>query len=89
MNMLDILINKLKLRKTASIAKERLQIVISHERASQSIDLLPKLRTEILAVISKYYPVAEEQISVEIQKQGNCSILELNIALPEASSITV
>ncbi|MFU8798301.1 MAG: cell division topological specificity factor MinE [Gammaproteobacteria bacterium] len=73
---------------TASVAKERLQIVISHERdraqPHQKHDFLPLLQKELLAVISKYFPVDEEQVRVELAKTGDLSILELNITLPDA-----
>jgi cell division topological specificity factor len=69
-------------RKSAKIARERLQIVVSHQREDESEDFLPKLRHELLTVISKYVKVDKDQIKVELQKTGSCSILELNITLP-------
>ena len=74
---------------SASVAKERLQIVISHERAKrhQKADFLPLLQKELLAVISKYFPVDEEQVRVELAKTGDMSILELNITLPDNNKV--
>lgn len=70
-------------KKSASIAKERLQIVVSHQRMEGGdVDFLPKMRHELLAVISKYVKINQEQINVQLQRNGNCSVLELNIMLP-------
>ena len=70
---------------SASIAKERLQIIVSHERvARQGPDYLPMLREELIRVITKYVQIDHDQVKVELERSGNCSILELNITLPHA-----
>jgi cell division topological specificity factor len=79
--------------KTASLAKERLQIVISHERAKRhhhphDDNFLRLLQQELMAVISKYFPVDEEQVKVELARTGDLSILELNVTLPDGKSST-
>jgi len=69
---------------TASMAKERLQIIVAHERGQRSQpDYLPQLHRDILDVIRKYVPIREDQVQVELDSQGTCSVLELNITLPE------
>lgn len=69
---------------TASVAKERLQIIISHERSQRSTpDYLPKLQEEILAVIAKYVHVSRDQVSVNLERLGDNSVLELNITMPD------
>ncbi len=69
---------------TARTAKERLQIVIAHERSGSSGPVyLPKLRQEILEVIAKYVPIAEDQVKVQVEREGDYEVLELNITLPE------
>lgn len=69
---------------TASVAKERLQIIISHERSQRSQpDYLPKLQDEILAVIAKYVPIERDQVNVTLEKDGDNAILELNVTMPE------
>lgn len=71
-------------RKSASIAKERLQIIVAHERGmTRGPDYLPLLQKEILEVVRKYVHIQEEQIKVSMDKEGDCEILELNITLPE------
>ena len=70
-------------KETASIAKERLQIIVAHERTQRNQpDYLPKLQQELLAVIRKYVEVGQDDIEVQIDKNGSCSVLELNITLP-------
>jgi len=69
---------------TASIAKERLQILVAHERASQTQpSYLPQLQKELLAVIQKYVQVDNEDISVNFEQDDEQEVLELNIVLPE------
>ena len=71
--------------KTANIAKERLQLIIAHERSGQNSkpDFLPALQRELIAVISKYVSVNPDDIKVSLEKQGNYEVLEVNIVLPE------
>jgi cell division topological specificity factor len=74
---------------SAQTAKERLQIIISHERAERNTppDLLSKIKEDLIAVIAKYFRVdmdqLREQITVDMEKRGEQSVLELNIALPD------
>ena len=74
--------------KTASVAKERLQLIIAHERIglSSKQDFLPDLQKELIAVISKYVSVNPDDIKVSLEKQGNYEVLEVNIVLPEAGN---
>lgn len=78
-------LNFLKLNnkpKSADVAKERLQIVVSHQRI-KGTDFLPQLRQDLLEAIGKYIKIDKDQINVQLQKQGNQSILELNVTLPD------
>jgi cell division topological specificity factor len=69
---------------TAKVAKERLQIIISHERSKQNApDYLPKLQEEILEVIAKYVPISRDQVNVHLDRMGDNAILELNITMPD------
>ncbi|MBS0354734.1 MAG: cell division topological specificity factor MinE [Proteobacteria bacterium] len=70
--------------KTAAVAKERLSLIIAHERTSnRAPDFLPALQKELIEVISKYVNVGLDDIKVQLEKQDNCEILEVNITLPE------
>lgn len=70
--------------KSAQLAKERLQIVIAHERLNRGgPDYLPQMRRDIVGVISKYVKIDEDAVNVQFEKGDDCDILELNIALPD------
>ncbi|CAN5292743.1 cell division topological specificity factor MinE [soil metagenome] len=73
-------------KKTASVAKERLQLILAHERngRSRSPDYLPQLQRELLAVISKYVAVNLDDIKVHMEREGDLEVLEVKIELPEA-----
>ena len=84
MKLLDFFRNKKSLN-SATVAKDRLQIIVAHQRNERSTpDYLPALQKELLEVIRKYVPIEKEKINVELANQDNCSILELNITLPES-----
>ena len=69
---------------TASLAKERLQILVAHERASRNQpSYLPQLQQELLSVIRKYVNVGQDAITVNFEQDGNQETLELNIVLPD------
>ena len=69
---------------TASVAKERLQIIVAHERGQRSKpDYLPALQKELVEVIRKYVNIGSDDVHVALENQGSCSILELNITLPD------
>lgn len=68
---------------SADEAKERLQILLAHERAgSNRPDYLPKLQAELMEVIAKYIEIDEDMISVEFENSGTVSTIEVNIELP-------
>ena len=88
MSLLDYLTRRKK--KSAAVAKERLQIILAHEHATANgPEYLPALQRELLAVVSKYARVDFDDIKVTLEKEGDCDILELNITLPDVSQSTV
>ncbi|WP_305909070.1 cell division topological specificity factor MinE [Methylomarinum sp. Ch1-1] len=69
---------------SASVAKERLQILVAHERSARNQpSYLPQLQQELLAVVQKYVNVGEDAISVNLEQDENQETLELNIVLPD------
>jgi cell division topological specificity factor len=69
---------------SASVAKERLQILVAHERSSRNRpSYLPQLQKELLEVIRKYVNVDQDAISVNFEQDDDQEILELNIVLPD------
>lgn len=87
MALLDYFLrSKEKQTKTASKAKERLQIIVAHERnqRNKQPDYLPQLTEDLLAVLRKYIPVSENSLSVNVDKKdGDLNVLELNIELQD------
>ena len=72
-------------KKTASVAKERLQIILAHERtgSSHKPDYLPALQRDLIAVISKYININPNDIQVSLDRQDNLDVLEVKIELPD------
>jgi cell division topological specificity factor len=67
---------------TAGIAKERLQIVLAHERAGRDApDFMPALQRDILVVVGKYVAIKEDLVRVKIGRHADASTLEINIEL--------
>ncbi len=72
---------------TAAIAKERLQILVAHDRATRNQpSYLPQLQRELLEVIRKYVDVDMNSISVNYEQDETREVLELNIVLPEVAA---
>ena len=70
---------------SASIAKERLKIVLSHERASRNApDFLPVLQKELIDVVGRYVEISDDMIRVNLGKSGDTSLLEINIEIDGA-----
>ncbi|MGZ8218293.1 cell division topological specificity factor MinE [Methylomagnum sp.] len=71
---------------TAAIAKERLQILVAHERSERhKPDYLPALQKELLDVIRKYVNIEQDAITMTMEQDENREVLELNIILPDES----
>ncbi|EAS43867.1 cell division topological specificity factor MinE [Photobacterium profundum] len=71
---------------TASVAKERLQIIVAERRSAGqgAPSYLPQLKLDLLEVIRKYVHINPDQVSVNLdQKDEDLSVLELNVTLPE------
>ena len=73
--------------RSASVAKDRLSIIVARERTAtrKGADYLPQLQQELLQVIAKYENIDLDHVSVHVEKQGDCDVLELNVVLSEPS----
>jgi len=68
--------------KSAKIAKERLQIILSREHVNASSpDYLPALKQELLDVVAKYVTIDQDQVKVTLDRDGDYEVLELNVVL--------
>jgi cell division topological specificity factor len=64
-------------------AKERLQILLAHERVDRSgPDYLPLLQKDIVEVIKKYVQIGNDKVEVKLERGADISTLEVNIELP-------
>lgn len=78
------LLNFFQKRTSAPVARDRLQILLAHERVSTSgqSDLVAKLREEILSVIAKHVNVDREKVLVKMERGEAVSTLEVDIEIP-------
>jgi cell division topological specificity factor len=85
MSLLSFLLGEKK--RTASVAKERLQIILAHERSGRnpggSPDYLPALQRDLVAVISKYVKIDPSHLKVNVERTDSLEVLEVKIELPD------
>ena len=84
MSFLSFLLGQKKT--SANVAKERLQIILAHERSGDSNrapDYLPQLQRELLDVISKYVKINPDDIKVNLERQGSLEVLEVKIEMQQ------
>ena len=68
---------------SAALAKERLQIIVAHERKRRNEpDYLPQMQQDIIEAISKYIEIDNDTLEVQMENKGTSSVLELNVTLP-------
>ena len=80
MSLLDFITR----RRTAPVARDRLQILLAHERAvAGNSDLVAVLQEEILAVIAKHIKIDREKVNVKLDRGSQVSTLEIDIEMPE------
>lgn len=75
-------------KKTANLAKERLQLILAHERNGNNApnaDFLPQMQKELLEVISRYIKIDIKDIQVSMDRKANLEVLEVKVELPEAT----
>ncbi len=85
MSFLSFLLGEKK--PTANVAKERLQLILAHERSGRNAaepDYLQDLQRDLIAVVSKYIKIDVKDIKVNLDRHGNLEVLEVKIELPDA-----
>ena len=73
-------------KQTANVAKERLQLILAHERSGRNApepDYLQDLQRDLIAVISKYIKIDIKDIKVNLDRHDNLEVLEVKIELPD------
>ena len=74
-------------KETASIAKDRLRIIVAQERTTRGApDYLPMLQRELLEVIKKYVNVDADAVNVKLIKEGEHDVLDISVSLQEGSA---
>lgn len=70
---------------SAVVAKERLQVIVAHQRSHRNsrLDYLPDLQRDLLEVIRRYVKVEDDAVRLDVERDGDLEVLELNITLPE------
>jgi cell division topological specificity factor len=73
---------------TANLAKDRLSIIVAREgRSTSKATYLPQLREELLQVLAKYEKIDLDQVTVNVECQGEVEVLELNVILSDPASV--
>jgi cell division topological specificity factor len=79
-----------KSSRSAPVARDRLKVLLAHERASAGKpDLIAILREEILAVIGKHIAVDAEKVNIKADRADKVSTLTIDIEIPMASQVAV
>lgn len=74
-------------RRSAPLARERLQILLTHERGTDSpSDLIAILREEVLAVVAKHVAVDPDRVEVKLDRGAAVSVLEIDIEIPNLAA---
>lgn len=82
MSLFDFLTKR---RSTAPVARDRLQVLLSHERAvTGGNDLVATLKEEILAVIARHMAIEHDKVHVKVDRGASVSTLEIDIEMPLA-----
>ncbi|SMF21128.1 cell division topological specificity factor [Xaviernesmea oryzae] len=69
-------------QRSAPMARERLQVLLAHERSSTGADLVSILREEILAAIAKHVQLDNDKVQVKMDRDEHVSILEIDVEIP-------
>jgi len=68
---------------SAPAARERLQVLLAHERAGAAgSDLVAKLRDDILRVISRHMQIDQDKVSVTMERGDKVSTLAVDVEIP-------
>ena len=84
------LITMFRRRSSAPVARERLQVLLAHERAfTGKSDLLITLQEEIMAVIGKHFTIDRDKVQIKLDRGDTVSTLEIDVEVPSMARIPV
>jgi cell division topological specificity factor len=83
------LLNIFQRTRTAPTARDRLQILLAHERVSSSgqSDLIARLREEVLEVVARHVPVDRDKVGVKMERGDGVSIIEIDLEIPNGQAV--
>jgi cell division topological specificity factor len=83
------LLNIFQRTRTAPTARDRLQILLAHERVSSSgqSDLIARLREEVLEVVARHVPVDRDKVAVKMERGDGVSIIEIDLEIPNGQTV--
>lgn len=87
LSILSMLRGQQQRQTSASLAKERLQLILTRERIGSSDtqpDFLPQLQRELMEVVSRYVTIDPRDVKVQFERQDNLEVLEVKIELPDS-----
>ncbi|AQS91100.1 MULTISPECIES: cell division topological specificity factor MinE [Gluconobacter] len=77
-------------QQSSSVAKDRLQILLAHERSSGGesgeSDLIRQLHKEIMEVIARHVAVDQDKVQIKVDRGSGCSMLEIDVEVPQELS---
>ena len=79
--------NVFRKQKSAPVARERLQVLLAHERTNVGSDLVAVLREEILAAIAKHVQIDSDKVHVKMDSDEHMSLLEIDVEIPLGTSL--
>ncbi|KAF0852923.1 mitochondrial septum site-determining protein MinE [Andalucia godoyi] len=80
-------VTQVSVPETRSIARERLHIILSRERASNRLAHvdIPALQRDLLATVQKYVPVSTNEVTISVKKEGVLDVFEMQVVLADGS----
>ncbi len=80
------LLSLFRRRQTAPVARERLQVLVAHDRAMVgNSDLITTLREEILAVIARHVKIDRDAVRITLDRGDSVSLLEIDVEVPSGA----
>lgn len=70
---------------SASLAKERLQVLVAHRRSGRGDhpDFLDALHRDMIRAIGRYVPVGDDAVTIQVERSEDIDVLEINITIPD------
>ena len=67
--------------KSKSVAKDRLRLVLMHDRADIPPAMMEQLRTEMMQLLNRYFDIDETDLNVDLEREDNTVALVANIPI--------